>query len=226
MSAVTALRSLAQGERPRGDLLPPCRLEAFGTEAYGEEAIVQSFRRAPLTLAARADVVEAPGHLAIFDGDDVLVADLYGDAIGRIWRLGDGEPMAAEPALGVPFDPDLVQARTDVALRAADHPALAAEALVHVEAIGRAIARGWTAEDGAGAYRTRPFLIRAFSSGADGVALFAVHRLGPDAVRTSGFAYAAARFRTADGRLASHHVVRDRAGERAVAAAPWRARVD
>lgn len=57
MSALTALRMIAAGERPHGELLPPCRLEAFGVEGYGEEAIVQSFRSAPLEISASAEVI-------------------------------------------------------------------------------------------------------------------------------------------------------------------------
>ena len=225
MSALDALRSLARGERPNGELLPPCRLEAFGSEFYGEEAIVQNFRQAPLNISEHSTVVEAPGHLAIFEGETVLVADVFDDAMSRLWRLGPGQPMETEPALGVPFDTDLMQSRGDIALRAEDHPALSRKAVPHVEAIGRFLARGWSAEHGPAAYRSRSFLIRAFDHGSSGVALFAVHRLGPAAVRSVGFFYAAALFRMEGDELITHRIVSDGAGEAAIDSALWRARV-
>ena len=64
MNTVATLRALASGARPQGQLLPPCRLSAFGTSAYGEEAIVQSFRNAPLALSDAAQTIEAEGHCA------------------------------------------------------------------------------------------------------------------------------------------------------------------
>ena len=93
MSALTALRRITAGERPHGELLPPCRLEAFGVEVYGEEAIVQSFRSVPLEISASADVIVAEGHIALFEGEHALFADLHGEDIARIWRLGPGNPV-------------------------------------------------------------------------------------------------------------------------------------
>jgi hypothetical protein len=226
MSALTALLTLAAGQRPAGALLPPVRLHAGGAELFGEEAVVHAFRRAPIAFSDAADILEADGHVVICEGENALFASTYGELIARIWRIGPGEPGAVEPSLGVPFDTDLRQSRVDVGFRAEDRPALSADAASVVATIGADLAHGWTEGQGEGAYRTRPFLIRAFSNGADGAALFAIYRLGPDAVRTSGFAYAAARFRIENGQLVSCRIVRDLAGEAAVAAAQWRARVD
>ena len=217
MSAVNALRSIARGERPHGELLPPCRLEAWGAEFFSEEAIVQCFRNAPFAVADGAAVVEAKDHLAIFNSETALIADVFGGNIGRLWRLGPGEPVAAEPAIGVQFDTDLMQARGDLAARREDHPALADEAFMAVEAAGRAIARDWIPEDGKPPFRTRSFLIRAFTGGSNSVALFAVYRLGAEATRSVGFSHAAA-FIDGDGNAT---IVRDRAGEAAVEARPW-----
>ena len=86
MSALTALRRIAAGERPHGELLPPCRLEAFGVEAYGEEGIVQSFRSAPIEISASAEVIVAEGHIALFEGEHALFADLHGEDIASISR--------------------------------------------------------------------------------------------------------------------------------------------
>lgn len=225
MNALTALTNIAAGKRPHGELLPACRLEAFGVEVYGEEAIVQSFRQAPLAIGSAAQVIAAPGHIAVFDGGHALFADLYGEDIGRIWRLGAGQPAQAEPAVGVPFDPDLWQARRDLAWRREDHPALTEEGAGAVEAIGAGLARNWEPEDGPGDYRVRPFLLRAFSQGGQGAALFAVYRLGPLAKRSAGFSLAAVTFELAGGALAGYATLRDQAGEAAVQQAPWLPRV-
>ena len=220
MSAVDCLKTLAEGARPEAGLLHTARLEAFGVEVYGEEAIVESFRRAPFALSDTARIVEGlshegSGHIAIFDGDTVLFADLYGESIARIWHLGDGEPVERERGISVVFDPDLAQARGDVFIAASDHPALAPDAVERVKLAGRAIVC-----DGSKAYRTRAFAIRAFGSFDEGVALFAIYRLAGTAERTSGFAMAAARW-TRDGL----QIVRDRAGEIATSKHPWTPRI-
>lgn len=225
MSAKAALLALAAGQRPAGALLPPVRLHAGGAEYFGEEAVVHAFRGAPIAFSSAAEIVEANGHIAIFEGENALVASLYGDLIARLWRLGPGAPGELEPALGVPFDTDMRQSRVDVAFRAEDHPALTANAAAAVESIGRDIAHGWSEGHGAGAYRTRPFVIRAFSNGDCGAALFALFQLGSDAVRSAGFTFAAARFNFADSDVTEYQIVRDLAGEAAVAAATWRTRV-
>lgn len=225
MTAAEALRLIAQGRRPDGELLPPCRLEAFGTEFYGEEAIVECFRAAPIQMPDQSREIVADGHVALFDGETALVADVFGDNILRIWRLGSGEAAEAEPAIGVPFDPDLMQSRGDVAMRAEDHPALSREAIPHVETIGRSIARDWTAGEGAAPYRCRAFLVRAFSQGSSHAALFAVHRVSSTAVRTTAFAYAAA-FIDVNGDEPLICVVRDKAGEAAGEQRRWRPRVE
>lgn len=225
MNALTALSNIAAGKRPHGELLPACRLEAFGIELYGEEAIVQSFRQAPLEISAGAQVIRVPGHIAVFDGEAALFADLYGEDIARIWRLGPGQPAPAEPAVGVPFDPDLWQERRELAWRREDHPQLSDAGGDAVHAIGCNLARHWEPGSGPGDYRVRPFLLRAFDGGEQGAALFAVYRLGPSAQRSAGFSLVAASFQLAGGALASHAMVRDLSGEAAVQQAPWLPRV-
>lgn len=213
MSAVETLRMLAAGERPATGLLHTARLEAFGVELYGEEAIVERFSRAPFVLSDAATVVETPGHLAIFDSETALVADLYGGNIARIWLLGDGEARDGEAGISVVFDPDLAQARGDIFLAASDHPALAADAVGRAIAAGRAITR----DNG---YCVRAFAIRAFGTAAEGAALFAVYRLTGEPTRTSGFAMAAVRW-THD----SFRIVRDLAGEAAISRRRWTPRI-
>ena len=215
MSAVETLRMLAAGARPASGLLHTARLEAFGVEVYGEEAIVDSFRRAPFDLSDAAKIVVAIGHIAIFDGETALFADLSGESIARIWCLGDGDPVESEPQISVVFDPDLAQSRGDVFMAASDHAALAADAVESTMLAGRAIAR-----DDPDSYLTRAFAIRAFGTAAEGAALFAVYRLAGKPDRTSGFAMAAARW-TPDGL----QIVRDHVGEDAVAERAWTPRI-
>ncbi len=220
MSALDTLRMLAAGGRPESGLLHTLRLEAFGIEVYGEEAVLESFQGDAFELDDNATVVEAPGHIAIFDSDTALVADLHGTNIARLWRLGGGEHLDAERAISVVFDPDLAQARGDVFFATSDHPQLSVDAADRVRLAGRTIARADHLEDDHNTYRTRAFVIRAFGSAVEGVALCAVYRLTGDPVRESGFAMAAAHWTSA-----GLHIVRDRAGEAAASIRPWTPRI-
>jgi hypothetical protein len=217
MSAVDTLRMLAAGERPRSGLLHTARLEAFGIEVFGEEAVVASLHSGPMILNDDAAIVEATGHLAIFDDDNALIADLFGANISRLWRMGGGPFFDPEPGISVSFDPDLAQARGTMFLSASDHPALDGDAVDSVRRAGEALARSTESD----AYRTRTFAIRAFGTAAHGAALFAVHRLTGDPIRQGGYSMAAVRW-TGD----MMHIVRDRAGEAAISARPWTPRIN
>ena len=207
MSARDALIALAAGRRPvdaGGDrLLGACRLHWADVELFGEEAVLELFRAAPLDLGG-AMAVATPTGAALIGADAALVADLYDGRIGRLWRLGAGEPPEAEPFVAVAFDPDLRQQRGHVHFRAEDHPALPAGARDAVLAAGHALI------DLPGAHRARAFAIRAFADAERAVALFAVHRLSGGAVRQAGFGHAAALIDPAGGR----QLVRDQQRER------------
>lgn len=224
MSGVDALRMLARGDRPCGALLPPCRLEGLGTRAYGEEAILHHFRVAPLDGLDAAQTVVSPSHIAIFAGDDALVADVFEERILRIWRLGPGEPLPAEPAMGVAFDTDLFQSRRDVAYRWEDHPQLQQIARGPLMEVGYRIAHTQELGDVRPSWRVRPFLLRAFSGQGSHAALFAVHRLGSSSVRSAGFSHAAAHFVAGEEAAKASRITRDMAGERAVERSPWNTR--
>lgn len=215
MSALETLRTLAAGKRPTSSLLHTARLAAYGSEFYGEEAIVEALRLDPRPLSNAAQVLTAPGHAAIFDGHLALFADLNGELVGRIWLIGNSQPVAREPGLSVAFDPDLAQARGDVFAQASDHPALEDEAFEQVLIAGRSIVN-----DDPTSYRTRALCVRAFGSNVEGAALFAVCRLTGQPVRTSGFAMAAACW-APDGIT----IVRDSSGEAALTEAAWTPRI-
>jgi hypothetical protein len=195
MSALDTLRTLARGERPATGLLHNCRFEGLGIEAYGI-------------------VIETSSHMAVFNGDHALFADVFNDNIGRLWVLGTDGFGGEEPIFSVPFDPDLDQGGGDVFFTVADHPDLAANAAPHVEAAGHAIV---AETDGP---RTRAFAIRAFGSADEGAVLFAVFRLRLDQEDVAGFHLMAARW-DAEG----HHIVRDFGSEATLAASRWSPRI-
>lgn len=210
MSAIETLAALRAGERPDGGLLHSARLHAFGSEVYGEEAIVARFRTLPYVVADDQRVVEAPGHIALFAGAGAMVADLAEGGIARLWSVGPGAPLLPEAGISVIFDPDLAQARGDVFFAASDHPALDPHAAARVATIGAALAR----DDRS--YRARAFVIRAFGTADEGAMLVALHRQSADEPRTLGFVHVAARWQ---GDATT--IVRDDAGEAAVALTPW-----
>lgn len=220
MTAVKTLRMIAAGERPLGGLLHTTRLEAFGVVAYGEEAIVEQFACNPLALSEQSVVIDVPGHIAIFDAEAAIIADLYGGNVARLWRLGGGEPADTEAGISVSFDPDLTQASGDVLFAATDHPELATDAVDFVQRAGRKLLQTRHEERGKRAYRARAFVVRAFGDATSGVVLFAVYRLTGDAVRESGFAMAAMRWTTD-----KMYIVRDWAGETAVTLRQWTPRI-
>ena len=179
MSALATLRALAGGTPVAAGLLGDCRLESSKVDAFGVEAVGDSFRRAPMADAATAIAVEARGAVAIFGATEAIVADVFGDesgrAIGRLWRVGQAAPGMPEPAVGVAFDTDLRQARADVFIDPADHPGLRLAALDRVMALGRGLVDDNTPEFRV--FRARAFAVRAFGDGDTGCALFAIHAL-------------------------------------------------
>ena len=214
MTGAVVLLALASGLSGEGAVLHTCRLGAAGGEAYGEAAIIESFRRDPMAFASTRESVEAAGHLAVFGDDCALFADVSAAGIARLWRLGPGTPAWPEPRIDVPFDPCLAQDAILVAFAGSDHAALAPDATARVVAVGRDIIRDSGPSDVAA--RLCAFVIRAFGDADRGAALFSVHRLGGDRVRTAGFAHVAAFWRGG-----TVHIVHDRAGEAAVAASVW-----
>lgn len=214
MSALETLQTMAGGGRPGSGLLHTARMEAFGEDVYGEEAILERFRRDPFAFSEKARAIEVPGHIALHDDNIALVADLAGDNIARIWRLGGGQPAVCEPAGSVAFDPDLAQARGDLFFSASDHPALAAECVQAAIASGESFLQSITA------YRARAFVIRAFGEPQSFALLVAVYQLSGEHVRTSGFSMAAAVCTA--GEL---DFVTDVAGQAAVEARPWTPRI-
>ena len=207
MSAADELRDLLAGRAPAGGLLQTLRLEAAGAEFYGEEAVLERGRAAPLDLSDPTEV-RGVSQLALFAGDVAAIADVYDERIGRAWVLSPGESAEPEPAVAVAFDTDLHQQRGAVMWDAADHPNAAPALLDRLAAVGESLLDRIT-RDGS-AYRVRAFLVRAFGSAERGVGLFALHRLGPGPERASGWSYAAVLVDPAGDK-----VVRDLAGEAA-----------
>lgn len=202
MSALHFLRALAGGEPATPGILNACRLESGNVDAFGTEAVSDSFHRAPMSDYARAVAIEAPGHLAIFGEAEAIVADLFGDTIGRLWRVGQAEPGTPEPAVSVAFDTDLQQTRASVFVSLADHPALEPAALDRVVALGRNLVAEATANRRS--FRARAFAARAFGNNDRGCVLFAIQGLAPNPVRVPQLSFAAGRW---DG--AATQIIRD-----------------
>lgn len=217
MTALANLITLAAGERPRGGLAQTCRLQAFGVELYGEEQIVSSFRASPFAPTSSARIVQGGDHLAIIEKDKALVADASGDVVTRVWRMDKGAPLQSEPSVSVPFDPDLSQARGDLNWCASDHPHSDPGILGRLAEAGIELARATEGAENE-PYRTRTFLIRAFSEGEEGVGLFAVHRMS-GAVRIPGWSHALVHISAG---ASGFSLVRDSSGDAAAAQTPWR----
>lgn len=180
--------AIAEGRLPDdAGLLHTCRLEWQGSEAYGEEAILELFRGAPFAMEG-AKLLETPNSAVLIGDDRALWADIYNGRLGRLWRIGGEARRIAEPAISVAFDPDLQQARRDVFLSPDDHPELAAGDLERVAEAGHKLcALPQTPPD----HRVRAFVIRAFSAQAGSAALFALYRLTGGQVRRSTWSHAA-----------------------------------
>lgn len=213
MSLRAEIGRLLRGERNEC-LLHNTRLEGFGGEVFGEEAIRQQFAGNRHELSDGADWLESAQQIALFDDRGAVFADRVGDRLTRMWRLGPARtPLAPEQRVDVPFDADLRQQRGDVFLRPEDHPELDEDAVPALIEAGTTLL-----DDGElRPYRARAFAIRAFGRADDLAALFALHTLSGDETRASGFSYAAVRVRGA-----RTFIVRDMAGEVAVAAKGWR----
>ena len=192
MSALQTLIALVGGASMPVGILGTCRLESGNVDAFGTEAVASAFRRAPITGAENYAVVAASGHLALFGENDAVVADLFGENIGRLWRIGQPEPGAPEPAVSVAFDTDLRQARADVFVAAAEHAALDPAAIGRIEGLGRALVDDASPEHAA--FRARAFAVRAFGDAEQGCVLFAIHALAAPPIRTPSLTYAAARW--------------------------------
>ena len=108
--------------KANNSILPSCRLEWGGIEAYGEEAISEAFRASPL----KGDVhfVECAHACLLRVNEGALFADLFDHRVGRLWRVGKASSNKPEPRLSMPFDPDLQQERGSIQFRLADHPSL------------------------------------------------------------------------------------------------------
>lgn len=190
MSAADDLALVLSGQRPAGGLLQTCRMAASDAEFYGEEAILERCRAAPLDLAGW-DLVAGQRNVALFGPELAVFADIHEAQIGRIWIVGSGEPAEAEPAVAVPFDPDLRQERGGVFWDEADHPGTEATLVEVLAAAGGRLIETAAVDGGRPAYRVRAYLIRAWGEGDHGAGLFALHRLGPGPTRRSGFGHAA-----------------------------------
>lgn len=188
MSAAETLRTLLAGQRPAEGVLQTLRLSDSVGEYYGEEAVLERCRAAPMDLAD-AEIAYGDAQVALFGPARAAVADVHGDHVGRIWAVGSAKPGQPEPAVAVAFDPDLHQARGGVIWGADEHPAASPGLLAALAAAGDTLVDSIARTDGD--YRVRAVLIRAFGTEDRGVGLYALHRLGRGPTRQAAWSHAA-----------------------------------
>ena len=123
--AFAVLRDIAAGRAPSdGALLQNCRLEGFGTRAFGREPILDLFRRAPIDLSEAPGALESPHAILAMQDDKAIVADLYDGRVTRLWVLGVEVLDAPEAAVSVPhdLDPLAIRSRCNVRSRRSSRP--------------------------------------------------------------------------------------------------------
>ena len=81
MSATDDLAMILSGKRPAGGVLQNCRMEAGGADFYGEEAILERCRAAPLDL----DDAEGVRRMRLTRAPELVM-----HRVGKAYRDGDG----------------------------------------------------------------------------------------------------------------------------------------
>ncbi len=167
--AFAALRDIAVGRTPADNaLLQNCRLEGFGTRAFGREPILDLFRRAPIDLSDTKEALESPCAILAMQGDRAIYADVCDGRVARLWVLGPEALDAPESAVSVPHDLDLSQFEADVMFDYIDHPDLDRSDAARLTELAHP-----NRMSGAGLpeFSRRSFVVRAFSATGQTAAL-------------------------------------------------------
>lgn len=166
---MTVLGRLLAGEGP--PVLQTCRFEGSGGQLYGREAIGDHLRALPLGPVWLDRETARLGVWA--DQDHALVADLIDGHIQRLWLIGPTATLSPPPAVDLPLDPDLAQARPAIRFDPSDHPELAAG---DADRLGLALAdrAAW------GLAAPRPLVLRAASLGPTIAALVRLEGEAPE----------------------------------------------
>ena len=189
MNAMTHLETLARGQRPENaGLLGTAKMTWSRLDRLSEEDILANFAAHPFDIDQDAQRILVPSGAAIVCDDRALIADLYDGRIGRLWRVGDKSNPPAEAAVHVAFDADMRQERGEVLrFRQEDHPDLPDSAVSGLlEACHVLIEK----RRSAGALRVRGFIVRAFGTIEESVALLALFSLDDAQQRSATFDYA------------------------------------
>lgn len=199
--------ALAGESRAAGQLLPACRAQAYGAEAFGGVAIVEMFARQPASFSATPHVVAGATQTAVFDTDaagvsQAVFAEHYDGRVARIWRLGSGgrDPIA-ETTLRFAQDPFMSQARERTAFDPKDHPELSPEFASAVSEVLASMVEPFA--------EAQAIVLRAVSTGDLTAALVSVVTNTGDVTRTVGHALAGLFLRVSDGVVVQRHVVWD-----------------
>ncbi len=165
---MTTLGRLLAGDGP--PVLQTCRFEGLGGERYGRDLVGDALKAVRFG-SARLDV-ETERLSVWLDDDTAVVADLAVGGVQRIWLLGRTVVLEPPPAVDVPVDPDLAQARHAVRFDPRDHPELNADDIDRLIAA----AAEWP---GANVAAPRPVILRAVSFGEVAVVLVRLKGEGP-----------------------------------------------
>jgi hypothetical protein len=189
MSGLDHLRTLSDGNLPSDDgLLGNARCAWGRGDLVSAESIVAAFVARPFDLEGDLLAVETKESAALIGDDGALFADLYGSRIGRLWRVGDKSPNAAEPAIDIAFDADMRQDRGDVSFRAEDHLSLDPAAAEQLLKASRAYIEQRRRD---GRLRVRGFIVRALGDRDRCAALLSLYTLSNDNPRVACFSFAA-----------------------------------
>jgi hypothetical protein len=189
MSALAHLRAVARGERPVDDgLLGNARCSWGGADLLSEEAILASFAAHPLEFEDDVLCVETQQGAALIGHQGALVADVYQNRIGRLWRLAWETPDYREQSIDVAFDADMRQERGGLSFAPDDHPDLDPTAAQAIIAASRDLIKHVQEHDKL--LRVRGFIVRAFGGPHASAALISLFTLDNQTHRSSAFSYA------------------------------------
>ena len=213
MRGEIAALGLATGLNRAGlpDFLHTCRLQAFGSEVFGQRTALETLQQLPGDKLDVLQIVSNEANVAIFVAtrDNDIVAyfcDRYAGGIGRIWRVGADRGVTLQPQaqISVPFDSALTQLGTSLEFAASDHPGLDPQAaLCLTQIVTEQLAGDAGLAAGASPVRTTAFVVRAWSHQGVGAALLALHDLTVTPRRHAAFRFQAIMFRFRDA-LALH----------------------
>ncbi|MBT0585586.1 hypothetical protein [Alteromonas oceanisediminis] len=207
---VSQLQSLVTGTLSnQNNVLNTCRLEVFGQSIWGHRAIVEYFRRHPLTDAFASPHIVSSGDMVAMlgvsqQGETMGVfCETVNNNILRLWVTGPkrGAPKKKNQYVSVAFDPMLSQVPSAVAMNPSEHASLDASAAQHIRTLAESFSTMKTQTAECHDSRRKVFVLRAFSNEDQAAALLAIHDLQLGKSRQSSFHYLITTFRFDDEQI-------------------------